>query len=63
MKSRDLNVAFRVNGENFKEHTLERLLYCGLAVLKSPMSTCELFILKCGDDDTYDDTAIAIFGK
>ena len=53
MKLWDSNVAFRVNGENLQEHALERFLYCGLAVLRSSMSTCELFIIKCGDDDMY----------
>ena len=27
------------------------------------MSTCELFIIKCGDDDIYDDAAITMSGK
>ena len=63
MKSWDLNVAFRVIGENLKEHTLRSLLYCDLAVLRLPMSTCELFIIKCEKDDIYGLTAITVSGK
>ena len=46
MKSWDLNLVFEVNGENLKEGTLEMLLYYGLAMLKSPMYTRELFIIR-----------------
>ena len=46
MKSWDLDVTFEVNGENLKELTVKMLPYCDLAVFKSPMCTCELFIIK-----------------
>ena len=49
----DLNVVFENSGENLKEDTLERLHYCGLTVLKSPMYTCELFIIKCVEYDLH----------
>ena len=46
MKLWNLDVVFKVNGENLKERTLKKLLYCGLAVLNSPVYTYELFIIK-----------------
>ena len=48
MKSRDLNVAFRINEENLKRISVKNV---ALMWLKSLINTCELFIRKCGDDD------------
>ena len=63
MKQSDLNVLFEVNAENLKDGTLEKLFYCSLEVLKLPMYTCELFIIKCEEDDIYSDTAIIMSEK
>ena len=43
----NLDVVFKVNGENLKGNTLKWLPYCGFAVLKSPTCTYELFKRKC----------------
>ena len=36
MKSLDLNIALKDNGENLKEYRLERLVYSGYPALRSP---------------------------
>ena len=46
MKSWDLKVVYKVNGEYVNECTLKRLVYCDLVVLKSTMCTCDLFIIR-----------------
>ena len=47
----------------FKRTYVKMLLYCSKAVLKFPMSTSKLFIIKCGENDVQGDTAIAMSGK
>ena len=58
MKSWDLDVAFKFNGENLKERTLKKLPRCSLAVLNSPMCTHALFTIKRCKRNLKGDTEI-----